>query len=125
MGRFLAPASCCVRRLMLEGSACSATRKTGIRYPMLCRVRSRELFHLASRRHAGRMDGKCLCERSNTAVQVRQVRLARLGLPAQFDQFIRGFDSGISLDKDWWRLAGRMVTADGQLPVSEPAVLTA
>ena len=71
------------------------------------------------------MDGKCLCERSNTAVQVRQARLARLGLPVQFGQFIRGFDSRVSLNKDLWRLAKRMVTADGQLPVSRPAVLTA
>jgi hypothetical protein len=38
---------------------------------------------------------------------------------------IRGIDSKVSLNKDLWGLAERMVTGDGPRAVSEPAVLTA
>ena len=38
---------------------------------------------------------------------------------------IRGIDSKVSLNKDLWGLAERMVTGDAQPAVSEPAVLTA
>ena len=38
---------------------------------------------------------------------------------------IRGIDSKVSLNKDLWGLAERMVTGDAQPAVSEPAVLPA